>query len=386
MKKKILLLLLTLSVLLAAVITVSCAAETESESESGFTPGYRNGLYTVSDAYKDSKVWYFDSTNTNTAGYTNLIAKNSNTSSALKKARSELSTVANKDKTVTLVLNANATVETKFDNEGQIMGTVIVDLNGYTVDATAVEMINAQAKISNSAVYPSRIIYKNGNIVIGDRGLIMCGIYGATYNSTATNYKTMHYEFDNVNISFKEGTSCPSLIYAYTEDSTVGRVAQDAYNTAADAGTLGTDCPAAHQQFMGLDIKIGESCTLDLTNAPSGFTLFNACDPDTVDTRKECTATVNEVANTKCYYFNANCITTVNINGGKIIVGENAVNWYRVNEENGSYVKFGKGASGSYTQFVIPEGSAADTSAAFDSDDGKLVLMKSGSKDSYKMV
>ena len=386
MKKKILLLVLAIATVLTAFITVASAAQSQSESEPAFTPGYRNHLYTVSDSYKDSKVWYFNSANQNTAGYTNLIAKNSNTSSALKKARSELSTVECKDDTVTIVLNADATISSKFDNEGQIMGTVIIDLNGYTVDTTAVEMINAQAKISNSSVYDSRIIYKNGNIIVGNRGLIVCGVYGATYDSTATNYKTMHYEFDNVNISFEEGTNCPSLIYTYFEDSTVGRVPQEGYNASVSAGTLDTDYPSAHQQFMGLDISIGDNCTLDLTNVPAGFTLFNAYDPDIADVRKECTATINNVANTKCYYFNANCITTVNMNGGKIIAGENRINWYKANKENGSYVKFGKGESGNYTQIYIPEGSAADTSAIFESDDGQLILMKSGSENSYRMV
>ncbi len=386
MKKRILLLVFAVATLLFASIIAVSAAQTQSESEPTFTPGYRNHLYTVSDSYKDSKVWYFNSENKNTAGHTNLIAKNSNTSSALKQARSELCTVACKDNTVTIVLNGDATVETKFDNEGQIMGTVVIDLNGYTVDATAVEMINAQAKISNSSVYDSRIIYKNGNIVVGNRGLMVCGVYGTSYNSTSTNYKTMHYEFDNVNISFKEGTSCPSLIYTYTEDSTVGRVPKEEYNASVSAGTADIDYPAAHQQFMGLDISIGENCTLDLTNTPSGFTLFNACDPDIVNVRKECTGTVNGVSNTSCYYFNTNCITTINMNGGKIIAGENSINWYKVNDANGSYVKFGKGAGGNYTEFYVPEGSAAETSTVFESDDGKLVLMQSGGGNSYKMV
>ena len=160
MKKRILLLVFAVATLLFASIIAVSAAQSQSESEPTFTPGSRNHLYTVSESYKYSKVWYFNSENKNTAGHTNLIAKNSNTSSALKQARSELCTVACKDNTVTIVLNGDATVETKFDNEGQIMGTVVIDLNGYTVDATAVEMINAQAKISNSSVYDSRIIYK----------------------------------------------------------------------------------------------------------------------------------------------------------------------------------------------------------------------------------
>lgn len=382
MKKKLLFLVLAVCLVCASVAIAEGASEMNAEGEKApsFTPGYRNHLYTVSDSYKDSNVWYFNSSNENTMGYQNLIAKNSEYS-ALKKARSELCTVEHKDDTVTLVLNADAVVSSKFDNEGQIMGTVVIDLNGYTVDATAVEMINAQAKISANSIYESRIVYKNGRIIVGDKGLMVCGPYGTTYDSSPTEYKTMRYEFDNVELSFKEETSCPSLIREYFDNSTVGRVPQADYNAAKENGTLEIDCPSAHMQYMGLNITFNENCLIDLTNAPAGMKLFNANDPDIVDEMKS--TTKDSVA---CYYFKSNCITTIKVNGGRIIAGKNSVNWYEVNEQNGSSVKFGKGESGSYTEFVIPDGSAADTGVVFDSDDGALILLRSGDGGEYNMV
>ena len=229
MKKKILVLSLLIALAFGAIGgVVALAGENTQENYPSFSPGYRNEFYSVKESYASSKVWIYDNAGENIGGYTNLIAKNDNTS-ALKKARSLLCTVEHKDDTVTLVLNGNSTVETKFDNEGQIMGNVVIDLNGYTVDATAVTMINAQAKISDKSVYDSKITYKNGNIIVGDAGLFSCGIYGNTYDSENAEgkYKTMRYEFDNVKISFEEGTSCSSLVSAYFDNNTVGRVSQE---------------------------------------------------------------------------------------------------------------------------------------------------------------
>ena len=387
MKKKLLLLFTLIALAFCAIGgVVAIAGENTEDNYPSFSPGYRNEFYSVKESYASSKVWIYDNSGENIGGYTNLIAKNDNTS-ALKKARSLLCTVEHKDDTVTLVLNGNSTVETKFDNEGQIMGNVVIDLNGYTVDATAVTMINAQAKISDKSVYDSKITYKNGHIIVGDAGLFSCGIYGSTYDSENAEgkYKTMRYEFDNVKISFAEGAECRSLVSGYLDNSTVGRVSQEAYKAAEAAGTLESECPAAHMQYMGLDVSINSNCVLDLTNAPAGFILFDAFDDDISDAKNTCTATINGVS-TQCYYFKSNCIASFRINGGKIILGKNDIEWQRVNVENGSYVRFCKDEEGNYTRFSIPKGSKVSTDEIFDSDSGKMVLVRSDADGAYKMI
>jgi len=384
MKRKILILALSLALVICAVGgVVSFASDGE---ESRFTGGYRTEYYeenyTITDDYKDSKTIVFDKTNTSVAGYDYLIRSNSGTS-ALKKARSLMSKQTTKDDIVTILLQSDTAIPARYDNEGQIIGNVVVDLNGYTVDLSASAMVNAVAKISDSSVLGMSVTYKNGTILVGDSGLIANGIYGTTYNSTADNYKNMSYYFENVDIRFIEGTSCKSLVGTYFEDSTVGRVAQDAYKTAKANGTLATDCPTAHMQYMGLNVSFDENCTIDVSNVPAGFTLFNACDPVTEDTMKTCTGTVNDVSGVSCYYFATNCIVNMKVCGSKIICGANNFVWTEINTENGSSVTFEKGADGEYSQILVPKESAVDTSFVFDGEEEKTALLNMGESGGY---
>lgn len=385
MKRKILILALSLALVICAVGgVVSFASDGE---ESRFTGGYRTEYYeenyTITDDYKDSKTIVFDKTNTSVAGYDYLIRSNSAGNSAFKKARSLMAKQTTKDDIVTILLQSDTAIPARYDNEGQIIGNVVVDLNGYTVDLSESAMVNAVAKISDSSVLGMSVTYKNGTILVGDSGLIANGIYGTTYNSTADNYKNMSYYFENVDIRFIEGTSCKSLVGTYFEDSTVGRVAQDAYKTAKANGTLATDCPTAHMQYMGLNVSFDENCTIDVSNVPAGFTLFNACDPVTEDTMNTCTGTVNDVSGVSCYYFATNCIVNMKVCGSKIICGANNFVWTEINTANGSSVTFEKGADGEYSQVLVPKESAVDTSFVFDGEEEKTALLNMGESGGY---
>ena len=372
MKRKAVVITLISLLLLSLSVTLIFAAD-DTAAEASFTPGCSEKNYTIPEEYADAEIIVFNKDGTVYSATTLLIDKNnSSPASALQLARRLVASVENAETpgAVTILLRKNITVSTKFDNEGQILGDVVIDMNGYTVTAETT-MMNAQAKISDNSLRDSSFTWKNGTIKVGNSGLWCVGAFGATYVSDKNSYKTMNYIFDNVKLSLTDGNTATSLIGAYMDNSNVGRVDKADIDDPAKNSN-------AHLQYMGINIKFLENCVIDLKNAAEGFTLFNACDPLIADKRYSTSYSVTdsetgENVTVEAYRYNTNSIATVTVEGGKIIAPKVKTAWSAVNSENGSFVHFEKGASsGKYTVFSVSEGSVFDDSSVFDSESGLI--------------
>ncbi|MBQ8380598.1 MAG: hypothetical protein IJY18_01765 [Clostridia bacterium] len=378
MKRKVVVITLIALLLLSLSVTLIFAAD-DTVASASFTPGCSEKNYTIPEGYADAEIIVFNKDGTVYNTSTSLIDKNnSSPKSALQLARGLVASVENAEApgVVTILLRKNITVSNKFDNEGQVLGDIVFDLNGYTVTAETT-MMNAQAKICDSSVRDSSFTWKNGTIEVGDSGLWCVGAYGATYVSDKNSYKTMNYIFDNVKLSLTEGNTAPSLIGSYMDNTNVGRVDKADIDDPLKNSN-------AHLQYMGLNVKFLENCVIDLSNASEDFTLFNACDPLITDTRYSTSYSVTdsetgEKVTVEAYRYNTNSITTVTVEGGRIIAPKVKTAWSAVNSENGSFVHFEKGASsGKYTVFSASESSVFDDSSVFASESGLLCAMMFG--------
>ena len=297
MKRKLITLFLVLVLAFSIVGAVTAFGIDTSGSDEDYTPGSSEANYTIPDSYAQYKAIVFDASGKAIGGYNSF---NANESSAFHKAKNTLS--SNRGSTVTILLRDNFEINAYYSNSGQVIGNIYIDLNGYTLTQSGKEIMNAQAKYvsGDKGLDSSRIIFKNGKIILNDKGLFQTGIYGTTYDSDDNTFKIMAYEFDNVNISLAEGATINSLFGVFTEDSTVGR-----YSTSLAEDEIPD---TAHRQTMMLDVKFNDSCTIDITNAPAGFVLFNANDPKTSENKLTYSNKTN-------HYFNTNSVVNVVVEG-----------------------------------------------------------------------
>lgn len=225
--------------------------------------------------------------------------------------------VANGDKTFVMYFRDSVVQDANYTNTCHYNGTLILDLGGNTLtDGAGYYLFYARMKCFASAPDTLKdldVIVKDGSIKLNDSGLFWIG--GATnYDefATADEYKTATFTFDNVDITFAEGSTVKSLIGKYEEDKDI---------TA--------------QVSMGLNVNFKENCSIDITNAGSGITLFDACD----------TQTEGQTSNADRYYTNS--IVKIEVGAIDIIAGENSFTLSKVGN-NGSYVVFKKGEDGRY--------------------------------------
>ena len=219
-------------------------------------------------------------------------------------------------------------------NLGYSIGKIIIDLGGNTLTHSSSEpLFRAYAKYflkpSQSSNYYKDGYFeiKNGDIVLGDHGLFRIGMEGSSgyddYVADAPSYKTLHWTFDGVDISVASGSEMTSLLGIYNEST-------HAQN-------------AAHK--MGMNIKFNDNCTIDITNAPAGITLFDAND-------KAYSGKISESSSS----YNTNSIVNVTVGGINITAGANGFKWFDVNRNNGSSVTFVVGDNGYFARLTVPSG------------------------------
>ncbi len=280
------------------------------------------------------------------------LASYSDWNAAMTAAKAKLSGKAKDAVQVEVVLMDDFTAS-KYDNASQMGGTLIVDLNGYTLTTgTSDHLLNGFGKIyATGKICDTNIIFKNGSFIIGKNKILTSfGIYTASYPAE----KTFSYRFDDVKFGFAEGATATTLIAGSANHS------------------IDTD-PALK---MTVDMEFN-NCIFDLfTNAPSGAQLFK----------------FNESTSRGAI------IQNVRFNGGTIIKNSYAKgSLYTLGTAEGraDSVTFGK-YDGHYTNLALPTGvtPAAENFAATDiSVLGSLVWAKTGTdvineneKDIYELT
>ena len=206
-------------------------------------------------------------------------------------------------------------------NVGQIQGTMVLDLNGHKLTQAFSDnpFIFTRAQEWNSyGTEDGTIEICNGDVVLKTQLLYM-GLY-----NTAKNF---HLNFDNVDFSFAEGATTTTFLGKFYDK---------------DATTSG--------KKIGYDVSFTD-CTVDLTNADSMATVFNAADDDTAK---------------------GNAIVKVNVNGCEIITEKPSATLYEEHTTNGSFVAFNKNENGKYLSIKVLGTEEAPTATA---NDGALEFM-----------
>ena len=343
-------------------ITVNCAGEFNSlesfKSENGemliFTPAsyeQTNTLYVLKSSTLYTKYGEFspsfasnsiiiyvmnpDGTYTAKAGTDNFT---DGTGSAMDYARKYL-LKSNDESTVVICFRGNVDCSGNFANTAHASGNIVIDMSGYTLTQTSDNSIfYTRAKVSTEAydaLGDLNFTVKNGSIVLKNKGLFWMGA-ATNYDDYATDkkYKTFNFEFDGITISIASGGKAKSLLGTYYDDKDVSA------SSSSNIKKLGLTSVS-----VGMNVTFRENCTIDLTNAPSGFVLFDANDTLT-DGLTGGTDTSGNVS----YYTNT--ITKVTAEGITIKSGNNSFIWAIVNESNGSYVEFTRTKNGSYASLL----------------------------------
>ncbi|MBR2650974.1 MAG: hypothetical protein IKD45_04870, partial [Clostridia bacterium] len=222
----------------------------------------------------------------------------------------------------------------KFDNTSQMGGTLVIDLNGYTLTTGSGDhLFNGMGKRYNTAnkMCDTNIIFENGNISMSEKVLTSFGIWSQNYAAE----KTFRYTFNNVHFGFNKASSGVLI--------------------AGSANNPNFDTDASKIMYVDMEFN---GCTFDLsTNAKSGANLFRFGESL------------------------GNVIQTVRINGGVIIKDTCAKGSLYTVGANDS-VTFGK-YNGHYTTLELPSG-VFPASESFTATDksvlGSLVFAKVGSK------
>ena len=242
--------------------------------------------------------------------------------------------------TVQILLIGDATATGIFSNMGQILGTVIIDLNNHKLtqayDTNALFFTQAKKwKGMDDATF--KII--NGEIVLKTQ-LLTFSAHGSGYQDGdgTDKYKSFNITFDNINFSYFENASAKNFLGAFADGT----------------GVYGKE--------VGYNIVFND-CEFDFTNANSMALIMNANDSNIASEKGETAA---------------NCIVRVRVNGGNIITSNAAVEFYKT-VNNGSDVVFGKIGEGSYTSLSLIGANADEAiSASLISADGITMVFAKG--------
>ena len=220
---------------------------------------------------------------------------------------------------------ADANATGSYTNVGQILGTIVIDLNGHTLTQTynSSSLFATVAK-NYMGMDSATINVMNGNIAIKTY-LMQFDAYGKLYQNT-DGHKTFYLNFDNVNFSYVDGFAKESFLGTYGERVIDSKVA--AYEVSF------TDC------------------VFDFTGNDTIKTIFNANDADI----------------TAC-----NSIVKVTVNGGEIITTNPELKLYETHDTNGSFVNFDKISGGNYTALTVKNSNTLPTATA---NGGELVFVK----------
>ena len=251
------------------------------------------------------------------------------------------------------VVYVRRNVETNYpsNNINWNIGTLVIDLGGHTVTPTEY-FLPAYAKfkgaLADNAAYDDPGYYEiiNGEIKLGNYGLFKIGALGANYDNDATdeNYKQMYFNFDNVKISLKEGSTLESITGYYDDKQ----------------NTIGVNSLSSKK--MGIHITYGDGCIFDITNATKKINLFNANDSVTDGVMGQNSAGKD--------YYAVNTVMNIEVGAVKIVAKDNNFTWYTVNSANKSSVVFKSDANGDFFKLTVPEGTAISTTATLPGGNG----------------
>ena len=221
--------------------------------------------------------------------------------------------------TVEILFIGDAEVTGIFSNMGQILGTVIIDLNGHKLiqSYTSNSMLFTQAKYWKG-MQDATFQVINGEMLLKTQ-LLTFSAYGELYQTGdgTDSYKHFNISFDNVKFSYANGSTATNFLGLFTDGASVfGKAVQ--YNV----------------EFNG--------CTFDFTNAASMSVIMNANDNKTASENGEAAT---------------NCIVDVEVNGGKIITSNSEIDFFET-VDNGSSVVFGKDKDDNYTTLSIASDNA----------------------------
>ena len=240
-----------------------------------------------------------------------------------------------------ILVRNNITVSTTIDNQGQIQGDVVIDLDGYTMTASGSYLFSGIAK-NWKGIHDSSFTVINGNVVLDIYGLVNMGASGSKYSDTANSttgvYKTTSYIFKNVHISLAKGATVNNLLGNYYEGTSI----------------TSDGCVVKFEYIFNQD------CVIDVSNAIEGFILFDAND-------KQTSGLISGTA------YSTNCIVNVKVEGSKIIASTSDITIFDINKTNTSSVEFAANKYGLYTEFVFPIGVSAPNERF---NEGKLTLIK----------
>ena len=265
----------------------------------------------------------------------NVFADGTNGGGAFAKAKdlTDGSAASEKGTQVEILFRANAVATNEFTNVGQILGTVLIDLNGKTFtqkysntkDKSLFGTTAKNWKGTEDAIFK---IF-NGNIVLQTCLLSFDG-YGSTYQDKE-GYKTYKIDFDNVNISYASGSAPTDLLGVYSEKMVNGKL-------------------------VVYEVKF-TNCKFDISGVKTLKEIFNANDPDITKT---------------------NAIVKVDVLGCSITTANVLPKLYDFNSQNGSYVTFAKNSKGSFITVTVPKGVAMSFGSA---NAGALEFVKTSEGD-----
>lgn len=222
----------------------------------------------IPEEYKDADtypiVWFDESGNFKGAGNVLYGKTAENSSSIMGLAKTYLKNNVYKDgsygdspKAAYIVLrkNYNMAKDEDYAYFAQVQGTVTVDLNGHTITQNVKPLANGEAKgwsgSGDAVIFPSEIVFENGNIILSDNSLVHFKAYDSTGTGTVKD-KEFVFGYKNINFKFAEGATLNNLF-------TVG-----AHSTTKTA-----------ENYPSVEIT---DCKFDFeANVPSsGITLFGA--------------------------------------------------------------------------------------------------------------
>ncbi|MBP3309087.1 MAG: hypothetical protein J6L90_06570 [Clostridia bacterium] len=280
-----------------------------------------------------------------------------------------------------LTKDCEISADGKYSNFGQIRGKLTYDLGGYTLFwNSSTRLVNAEAKIGNSAAYipddsddsvwqqymdddlvdglyhKTRFEMKNGRFITSGSTLIVISAYGTSggardayqYQNYAVDGKSKLFELDFSNVTFEMSDDKNSI------DAFLIKHGADNGNSTMNNNPVRADITFSDCIFDLTNVdNVGTS-----TSVASGKsrTLFGATD-DTWNTGSG----------------NINSIVNITVNGGEIIsktqitdfkiadcfniTADDLPHKNRANNNQGASVTFGKGSSFKYPTVTFPAGS-----------------------------
>lgn len=243
-----------------------------------------------------------------------------------------------------------ATSADNYNDYGQTQGTILIDLNGFTLtqgSGSNSAFANITAKgwsgSGDAPVFPTTFNVTNGKILVTDKPVIMADTWHTVLGSGQMAAKAFTWNFDSVEFGFAAGATTANLLVGYAAPQSLSKYPPE------------VEIPF----FFNYN-----NCIFDMiTNAPTAAAkLFNAAAADS-------------------YYIKS----TVTVTGGEIKAPSlTLAQLYSLDSTNtyGSSVKFLKSADGEYTKLYITNGGAAPSGDVYtDGDTMRYAKLSTGSSE-----